>query len=144
MKVTAYAYRKDGQLILRNKAHILKEIEPFGNAELEITIQKKRITRSLPQNRYYFAVVVTMIQERFKELGHEGITKELTHEYLKGRYLFKEVINEATGEVLKLPLSTTELTKSEFSEYIENVIKFASESLDIFIPEAGTQQQIFT
>lgn len=144
MKVTAYAYRKDGQLILRNKAHILKEIEPFGNAELEITIQKKKITRSSQQNRYYWSVVVSMIQQRFKELGHEGITRELTHEYLKGRYLFKEVINEATGEVLKLPLSTTELSKEEFGEYLDQVIKFAAESLEIFIPEAGTQQEIFT
>lgn len=143
MKVTAYAYRKDGQLILRNKTHILKEIEPFGNAELEITIQKKRITRSSQSNRFYWGVCVTMIQERFKELGHEGITKELTHEYLKGRYLFKEVINEATGEVLKLPLSTTELTKSEFSEYLEQVIKFAAESLDIVIDSPNTQLTAF-
>jgi predicted nucleic-acid-binding protein len=142
MKVTAYAYRKDGELILRNKAHVLKEISIFQNAEIEITFQKKRSYRSSMQNRYYFGVVVTMIQERFKELGHEGITKELTHEYLKGRFLFKEVVNEVTGEVLKLPLSTTELTKSDFSEYLEQVIKFAAESLDILIPESGAQIQI--
>jgi hypothetical protein len=144
MKVTAYAYRKDGELILRNRANVLKEISIFQNSEIEITFQKKRSYRSIQSNRFYWGVCVTMIQERFKELGHESVTKELTHEYLKGRFLFKEVVNEVTGEVLKLPLSTTELTKSDFSEYLEQVIKFAAESLDVQIPNAGEQQMIFT
>jgi len=38
--------------------------------------------------------------------------------------------------------STTELTKTEFGEYIEAIQRFAAESLNVTIPDPNTQTQL--
>lgn len=135
MKVTAYAYRKDGQLILRNKAHILKEIEPFGNAELEITIQKKRVNRSIQQNRLWWAIMGVV--------GHEiGMTKEELHEVCKYKFLKREKVIPTTGEVVEYLESTTNLSKEEFGELIDKLTIWAGE-MGITIPQGGEQIMVF-
>lgn len=136
MKVTAYAYRKDGLLILRSKARILKEIEPFGDAELEVTIQKKVQNRSIQQNRLWWAIMSIV--------GNEiGMSKEELHEVCKYKFLKREMVIPATGEVVEYLESTTKLNKVEFGELIEKLTIWAGE-MGITIPQAGTQQEIFT
>lgn len=97
--------------------------------------------RSTQQNRYYWGLVIPMVAEAFKELGHE-LSHEETHEFLKSKFNAKEVVNKDTGEVLNLPLSTTRLTKMEFSEYIEQIQRFGAMFLNINIPDPGQQMQI--
>jgi len=89
--------------------------------------------RSNPQNAYYWSVVVSLMKKGFEDLGHDT-TLEETHEFLKAKFNFKEIVNQGTGEVNQIPLSTTRLTKSEFSEYIEKIQRFAAEFLNIQIP----------
>ena len=55
---------------------------------------------------------------------------------------YKEIVNETTGEVKKLPNSTTQLNKSEFSEMIERVKIWSAEWCNIYIPDAGEQMTI--
>lgn len=131
---------KDGKLHIRNRAMFDREISQFKDCELEITIEKKRSKRSIYQNRYYFGVCVSLIQERFKELGTD-CSKEDVHCFLRSKFLFNEAISEH-GEVFQIPRSTTDLTKSEFMDYIAKIQQFAAETLDIFIPEPNSQLQI--
>lgn len=98
--------------------------------------------RSNPQNRYYFGIVVPLIQKGIKDMGTE-LTKEETHEFLKARFNVQELFNKETGEVINIPISTTRLSKEQFSEYIERIQRFAAEFLSIVIPDAGTQTKIF-
>jgi hypothetical protein len=135
MKVTAYAYRKDGQIILRNRAHILKEIEPFGNAELEIVIQKKIQNRSIQQNRLWWAIMAIVGKEI-------GMRKEELHEVCKYKFLKREMVIPTTGEVVEYLESTTKLDKVEFGELIEKLTIWAGE-MGITIPQAGEQITAF-
>lgn len=97
--------------------------------------------RSSQQNRYYFGIVVPMIQKGILDLGTE-LTKDETHEFLKSRFNSVDIVNEGTGEVISVPRSTTGLNKEQFSQYIEKIQRFASEFLGIVIPDPGQQVMI--
>jgi len=127
---------------ITNKSVIRKAFEQLKDGAYVVDISKKN-KRSKPQNAYYWGVCITLVRKGFEDLGHE-INSEEVHEFLKGRFNFKEVINEDTGEVLQVPLSTTRLNKEQFSIYIEKIQRFAVEFLNIQIPNPNEQTEIFT
>lgn len=106
-----------------------------GKYIIEIAAHNKR---SNPQNRYYWGLVVPLIQQGIKDLGTE-ITKEECHEFLKARFNSQELVNTETAECVNIPRSTTALNKEQFSEYIEKIQIFAAEFLSIEIPSPGMQ-----
>lgn len=142
MKLTYNGYIKSGTFFLRNKSNFEREISQFKDCEIEVTFEKKRSKRSWLQNRYYWGVCVSMIQERFKELGTD-CSKEDVHCFLRSKFLYKELVNEKDGEIMQIPRSTTDLNKSEFSEYIGKIQMFAAETLDLIIPDAGQQVEMY-
>lgn len=97
--------------------------------------------RSNPQNRYYFGLVVPLVQNGILNLGTE-LTREETHEFLKARFNSSEVVNKETGEYVQVPRSTTMLSKEKFSEYIEQIQIFAAEFLQVIIPDPGQQMML--
>jgi len=111
--------------------------------DLAVTVEvklKKRV-RSDVQNAYYWGVVVAMIVERLRELGHD-VDRDLTHEFLKGRFLYSELTDQTTGEVMRIPRKTSDLATEEFIAYMEHVKQFAAETLDIYIPDPNEQLEI--
>ena len=141
MKIETNGFIKDGKITFRNIARFKNELLNSGWNEFEVTVEKKKKRRSTQSNRYYWGVVVSSIRDAFRELGNE-VDSELTHEFLKGRFHYSEFIDTKTGEVIKLPKTTTEMSNSEFSEYIERIKVFASEVLNIYIPDAGSQTEL--
>lgn len=111
------------------------EAAAFAGKEIEVTIQRKKRSRSGEQNRYYWGVVVEMIRMGIKELGDDADAEQV-HEFLKGRFLpARERIDETTGDMIyRLPASTTALSTIEFSEYVEKCCQFAAEYLGLSIP----------
>ena len=132
-----------GTLRITNRAKFDKELTRFAGKQVEIIVQKKRITRSLPLNKYWWGVVIPLVQERFEQLGNE-CSNEDVHEYLKGRYHYSEWVDEKTGEVLRLPLSTTRMTNTEFLTLIEKVKEFASTVLDVYIPDPNEDLKLIS
>lgn len=112
-----------------------QEAAVFAGKEIEVTIQKKKRSRSSEQNRYYWGVVVEMIRMGIKDLGDEADAEQV-HEFLKDRFLpSRERIDEITGELIyRLPASTTALSTIQFSEYVEKCCQFAAEYLGVSIP----------
>ena len=111
--------------------------------DLAVTIEvkvKKRV-RSDVQNAYYWGVVIAMIVERLRELGHD-VDRDLAHEFLKGRFLYSELTDPNSGEVMKIPRKTSELATGEFMDYLEHVKQFAAETLDLYIPDPNEQLEI--
>jgi hypothetical protein len=43
-------------------------------------------------------------------------------------------------EVVKIPRKTSELTTTEFEEYVEMVKQFAAETLNVFIPDPNDDE----
>ena len=135
-----------GQLHIRNRKMFDEELKQFAGKEVEIVVVKKKRTRSIQINRYYWGVVIALVRDAFIDLGHEVESQEV-HEYLKGRFNFKELVNEETGEVvldenglpIHIPLSTANISNTDFMVYMERIKKFSSETLSIYIPEPGEQ-----
>lgn len=109
-----------------------------GKYLIEISRHNKRST---PQNRYYWGLIIPVVQKGIKDLGTE-LTTEETHQFLKARFNFQEIVNHETGEAIPVPRSTTGLTKIQFAEYIDNIQRFAVEFLNIIIPDPGEQQKL--
>ena len=84
--------------------------------------------RSKNQNSYLWGVV-------YKELAmHLGYTIDEIHELMKHKFLSRMLhLNE--NEEYNIPLSTTDLSTSEFEDYLRNIREWASSELNCFIPE---------
>ena len=117
-----------------NRELLSDVIKSLEGKDIIITIEKKRKKRSNPQNAYYWGIVLPMMQTGFyNNLGeHVGIQE--AHEFLKGRFLFREVVNQELGEVIKLSKSTTELSTIEWETYMDQIRAFSTEFLGINIP----------
>ena len=101
---------------------------------LEIKISIRRGKRSLPQNRFYWGVVIPIIHDAFKQLGHR-LNPEEVHFFLKQKFNYHTVVTEHGELIGELPKSTTELNKLEFMEYIDKITQWCAEILNIQIPE---------
>lgn len=145
MKFFATIKKGTGVAIIHNRGEMNRFISSLSRDDrdirVEFDVKKARSHRSLLQNAYYHGVVVNMVRERLSDLGHE-VDHNATHEFLKGRFLYSELVDEKSGEIIKVPKSSTELTKSEFMDYLEEIKRFAAQSLDIFIPDPNTQLEI--
>ena len=99
-----------------------------------ITIKDYR-KRSLQQNDYYWAVVVPLVRKGLFDAGFDEVTdNEIAHEVVKKFFLKTPILSKQTGEIIDIGGSSTKLTVPEFSEFLERVVKWASEYLGIYIP----------
>lgn len=81
--------------------------------KLVIDIDKQKNVRSLSQNKYYWLYLSVIADET----GH---TEEELHELFKRKFL-PPTHKTVLGTGFKLPASTTDLSKHDFSEYLERI-----------------------
>jgi hypothetical protein len=100
----------------------------------EVSIHPRQITRTLSQNRYYFAAVVGPFAEWLRETqGDNFIDSEQAHEMLKWKILGPTEIHNAEGEVETLPPRSRTLETAEFGEYIEKCAAWLAEFCEIVV-----------
>lgn len=128
------------------QANVSKQIrtllKALADSSVVIEISKKRKQRSNNQNKYYWGVVVQEFRQGVLEMWGEHIDSQEAHEYLKLHCNFKEIINEATGEIIKLPISTTESNTLEFEEYLEKCRKLIYEYFNVVVALPNEQKTI--
>lgn len=143
MKIEATGnVNENGILYVYNRKVFDSLLHNLKGKEVNIIISKKSKKRSSPQNRYYFGCVIPCIQQGLFETQGYWLTVDATHEFLKGSFNYKELVNETTGEVVKLPMSTTELSTIEFEEYLDRIRIFSDEFLNIIIDLPNEQSQL--
>lgn len=79
--------------------------------------EKKRTTQA---NAFYWGAVLTAIAEQVWIDGKQ-YGKDVWHEHFAGRHLPHTEIVTPFGEIISRRKSTTELTVSEFSDYLHRV-----------------------
>ena len=100
-----------------------------------ITIKDFR-KRSIPQNSYYWGVVVPMVRRGLYDAGYDAVrTNDEAHAVLKHVFLRKEIVSKETGDMIEMSGSTTALTRPEFNDFLESVCRWASEYLGTIIPD---------
>jgi hypothetical protein len=138
--VKAYGYIKDGVLKITNRRRFDADIKGMKDCEIELII-KKRGKRSLQSNRFYWGVLVDEIRREFKQRGIR-MDAEQVHEFLKIHFN-KKYVHDEHGEVLaEYGGSTAEMNPSEFTAYIDAIVEWCSEKLELVIPEAGQQAEM--
>jgi hypothetical protein len=108
----------------------LKQLD--WNIGYEIKVSKIKKKRSFDQNSLYFLYLGCISQET-------GNDKDQLHEYFKQKYLGYNHYNLLNEHVIKTK-STTELTTKQFTEYIEKIVIFASQELNIILPNPSDLQ----
>lgn len=134
---------ESGKLVLyrNSKVQMEYDISRLKEGKL-IELELKTLPRrSDQQNRFYWAVCVIMVRDALINLGHE-VTSEDTHAFLKDKFNSKTICN-ADGELIgTIGGSTTELTTSDMMVYIEQIQRWAAQSLNLYIPDPNEQTQL--
>lgn len=127
-----------------NRETLRLAIKSFEGKRVEITVSKARVRASNQQRRYWFGVVVALVQAAMLAMGN-AMSKESVHEALK--YWLSEmrpdllideiIIDDET--VLPRLKSITELSTVQFMELVETAQQWAAENLDIQIPSPSEQ-----
>jgi len=121
-------------ILKRNRNLLIDAINSFEGQNVIVTIEKAKKKRSNPQNAYYWGVLIGLTIEGIKNEWGEIWGIEKTHEFLKGKFLFFERVNEITGEIVKTPKSTTENTTTEQENYHTEIRMFLKEWFNVDAP----------
>ena len=134
---------KNGVLSIRNRKLFDKAVLSFGDCEIELKISKKSRKRTIPQNRYYWGVIVFYWNQILEQEHGDHVTQAQTHEFLKSNFNYFEIVNKETGECLRLPKSTTENKTFEMEEYHKICRDKALEFFNVVIPLPNEQLEAF-
>lgn len=115
-----------GKLALDNQNQYLVHLSKFEGKKVELVLRKRRSQRSIKQNAWYWGVVVEILA------NHCGYEPEEMHDALKYRFLSNH--KEDERGLIRI-CSTAKLTTSEFIDYTNRVVRWAAESLGVYIPD---------
>jgi hypothetical protein len=125
---------RDGKFII--PARFISDVKTYlKDTNVELICRRKRSRRSDQQNRYWWACITILS----KEIGY---TKEETHEICKFKFLKREKVDEATGEVLQYLGSTAKLNKSDFADMTSELIRWSAETFSVVLPMPGEQTEL--
>ena len=93
-----------------------------------IQFEKSRQQRSMPQNKYYWGVVVPILASEF------GYYKDEMHELLRRKFLSYTRVSPHTGEEELFAKSTTKLNTQEMEVYLESIRTWALSEFSVYLP----------
>lgn len=132
--VVASAEIRRGKLYLRHRDVFEEQVAQLREGwELEVTVRRLQATRSHAQNSFYWAVVVQTLSEA------TGFSLDEMHEWLKMKFIPKRLaVCDGNGTVCDefvLGGSTRLMDVTAFGEYIEAIVQWAAETLDLVIDD---------
>lgn len=125
----------------RNRNLVLQAIQSFNGKEVVITFSKPKKSRSNNQNSFYWGVVLPLVQKGLLDATGELRSNDNIH-YKILLPLFaatNEIANTDSGECINERLTSSEMTTTQFCEYIIEIQKWAAEFLGIDIPSPNEE-----
>ena len=115
-------------------------LEHLEGKEITVTFDYYVRKRSTAQNAYYWPVIVEYVMEALIDAGYrrEALDHETVHDYLKDkflRFMKRRIYNRETGKYIVTKPTTTTMTTWEFMDYMEAIVIWAAEFLNIQIPD---------
>jgi len=134
----------NGILKITNRKQFDSELLQFDGKEVEVIIKRKKKSRSNQQNKFLHGILLPNFKQALNEAGYNDIrTNEQCKDLLKALFLQYEIVNEQTGEVIKTFKNTSELSTTEFMEFIDKAIDYAKQNLNYTIYPPNEQSEIF-
>jgi hypothetical protein len=134
-RVEEYVYIQSGKVQLRNPDRYNEAVRSLADGLYLNSITKVYDNRTGNQNRYYWGVVIKAFVDGTAEEWGDPVSAEEAHDFLKEKFNFSEHINEDTGEAIRIPRSTADISTVEFTQYIERCRLFIEEWFHIEIPD---------
>lgn len=128
----------------RNRRLIRDAIATFEGKTISLTIKRHRKQRSNPQNSFYWGIVIPLVQEGLREATGEVRDSNSIHYniLLPMHAPLREIINTSTGEIIQERITSSEMTTSEFMDFIVSIQQWAAEFLNIEIPDPNSENEI--
>lgn len=133
--------KKDGRLAVSvyDRPRFIDSIARMAGRRVTIEVRPDGRRRSLPQNSYYWGVVVGLVSDGIAEEWGEILTRGEVHELLKQQCNWTERVSQTTGESIREAQTTRNMTTTQFDEYLERCRRFAAEFLNVSIPMPNEQ-----
>lgn len=130
-KIDGSVELKGDRALMQSYFSELLGIEP--ESDVEVTITRSDSKKTQPQLAYFYGVVLPLIKEKLEDLEGREISKEEVMYILKDRFFYEEIYFE--GKFIKTHASLSKSKKTEVAQFITKVIEFATEILELNIPE---------
>ena len=101
-----------------------RAIEAVRNARQGWVVRIEPPNRTSAQNSFYWATLAAISEQiRPQSQAHD---QDVWHHYFKARFLPGRMIELPNGQVMESEPTTTGLTKAQFSDYVEQVLAWAT------------------
>lgn len=102
-----------------------------GHYVVKITAQRQR---SLSQNAYFHGVVLPIVYEGLRDAGFDDVADEEDAKEVVKNLFARKWIPNGDGLGIETVQPTHKMTTVEFSQFIDKIIKWGAEFLNIQIP----------
>jgi hypothetical protein len=138
---------ESGALKIVNRKGFDQDMQAFAGQRIIMRIKKYRKSRSNKQNNYYWGCVIPYVQDGLNDMGFDRhlISAENVHHMLRDKFLKEDIgvtDGEHAGEFVTMVRSTSDLSTTEFMDYIADIQKWSMEFLNKYIPDPGEQSEI--
>lgn len=105
---------------------------PLDKGPWEVVIRKAKTKRSNDQNSLHWKRL-DIIRLHVADSTGQFYSAEELHEYFKKKFLPVRFI-DIDGEQVKVSRTSTKLTTSEFSEFMDHIDRYCIEHLNLYLP----------
>ena len=116
-----------------NMAQVYRTFAKLDGENVTLSVSKRKIRRTLPQNAYLWGPVYGTISD------YTGYSPDDLH-YRVEPILALRTMTDDNG--LRVVKKTSEMSTDEFSNYVEAVKRFAWHELNLYIPEPNESEGI--
>ncbi len=143
-ELTTYGNIRSGRLHISYRDRFDEALRAWPDCRIILSVRKIYNSRSIQQNAYLHGVVIPEVQRGLIDAGYSPneVTMDAVKDLLKYRFAKKEIVNTTTGETMEMIHATHEMTTAEMTDFIEEVRRFASEYLGVYIPSPNEQLKI--
>jgi hypothetical protein len=127
--IVVQARIEGGELKVPARKVLLSALKHWPDGPVDLEVRPFEETRRGRANRFYRGVILKLIAQ------HSGYTPDELHEIFKVRHNSKLVADPATGEEIRIGQTTTKLTISQFSDYLDACMCDGAEWWGVSFPE---------
>lgn len=99
--------------------------EALRNAPNGFVMEIRHEDRTSQQNRFYWALLRDISEQlRPQKVIYDA---DVWHEHMKTKFLIPKLMKLPNGKYKEIDRTTTELTKQEFSDFVEQVLAYATQ-----------------
>ena len=147
---------EDGTLTIVHRKTFDEGLRHLGKCHVEGNIKKKKIVLTGKQRGYFFGYIIPTMIARMREKAMDiqtpkeyewvvwfflSLNEKSLFEHLKDWFI-EDIVDTETGEITQQKKSIRRMSKSEFSDFLERVILFCAEKLQLVILPPDTQTDI--